>query len=163
ALVVVAAAAAVAARVAAPGEARPSVHSQALACGVERWGVKTLQDRPYLLGVRRSTVAHLNTVPRPGVLPQSPLTFVRLLLPVRPAVAARARRGRPPHPRRAAARSPLADRGGADRAGLHVRRARSAAAADAGGTPSRSPVRACRGDRRRLLRLLPRPDRGREE
>jgi hypothetical protein len=77
ALVVVAAAAAIAARVAAPSEARPTVHAQVQACGVERWAVKTLQDRPHLLRVRRSTVAHLVSVARPGVLPQARLPFER--------------------------------------------------------------------------------------
>jgi hypothetical protein len=77
ALLVVAAGAAVAARVAAPSEARPAVHSQALACGVERWAVKTLQDRPHLLRVRRSTVAHLASISRPSALPQTRLPFER--------------------------------------------------------------------------------------
>jgi hypothetical protein len=58
--------AAVAARVAAPAHERPARFSAALACGVERWGIKTLKDRPRLLRARPTTVAHLTAVPRPA-------------------------------------------------------------------------------------------------
>jgi hypothetical protein len=71
-LVVVAALAllaAVAARVAAPAPERHAHFSAALACGVERWGIKTLKDRPRLLRARKSTIAHLVALPRPQPFP----------------------------------------------------------------------------------------------
>ena len=59
-----------AARVAAPAQ-RPVRFSAALACGVERWNIKTLKDRPLLLRARATTVAHLTGLPRPSYLPPS--------------------------------------------------------------------------------------------
>jgi hypothetical protein len=67
--------AAVAARVAAPAHQRPARFSAALACGVERWGIKTLKDRPRLLRARPTTVAHLTALPRPAYLPPRRLFF----------------------------------------------------------------------------------------
>jgi hypothetical protein len=46
-------------------------------CGVERWTVKTLQDRPHLLANRKTTVHHLVTRPRPSSLPPTRLPFER--------------------------------------------------------------------------------------
>jgi hypothetical protein len=40
-----------------------------LACGIERWKIKTLQDRPRLLRPRLSTVANLVNLPRPNQIP----------------------------------------------------------------------------------------------
>jgi hypothetical protein len=68
-------AAAVVARVAAPAHQRPARFSAALACGVERWGIKTLKDRPRLLRTRPTTVAHLTALPRPAYLPPTRLPF----------------------------------------------------------------------------------------
>jgi hypothetical protein len=45
------------------------VFSAALACGVERWNIKTLKDRPLLLRARATTVAHLTSLRRPAYLP----------------------------------------------------------------------------------------------
>jgi hypothetical protein len=45
------------------------------ACGVERWTVKTLQDRPTLRPVRRATVAFLVSRPAPSNLPDTRLPF----------------------------------------------------------------------------------------
>jgi hypothetical protein len=45
------------------------------ACGVERWTVKTLQDRPKLLASRLTTVHHLDTRPAPASIPDSRLPF----------------------------------------------------------------------------------------
>src|SRR5215212_960793 len=56
--------AAVAARIASPAPAPPP-RPRALTCGVERWQIKTLQDRPRLLRPRLSTVANLVNLPRP--------------------------------------------------------------------------------------------------
>jgi hypothetical protein len=70
-LIVIAAAAA--ARVAAPAPHRHTAFSAALACGVERWGVKTLKDRPLLVRARPTTVAHLTSLPRPAYLPPARL------------------------------------------------------------------------------------------
>jgi hypothetical protein len=61
--------AAVAARVAAPSHAT-RLHASAV-CGVERWAVKTLQDRPRLLRVRPTTVASLVRIPRPAYVPRT--------------------------------------------------------------------------------------------
>jgi hypothetical protein len=67
--------AAVAARVAAPAHQRRAHFSAALACGVERWPIKTLKDRPRLLPARPTTVAHLTSLPRPVHLPPWRLPF----------------------------------------------------------------------------------------
>jgi hypothetical protein len=64
----------VALAVAAGLSSRASSASSA-ACGVERWTVKTLQDRPRLLPPRRTTVHFLITRPRPGYLPHTRLPF----------------------------------------------------------------------------------------
>jgi hypothetical protein len=47
--------------------------SSRIECGVERWTVKTLQDRPRLLSVRRTTVAALSALPAPSELPPTRL------------------------------------------------------------------------------------------
>jgi hypothetical protein len=65
----IAAIAAVAVRVAAPATERHARFSAALACGVERWKIKTLQDRPRLLRPRLSTVGNLVNLPRPAQIP----------------------------------------------------------------------------------------------
>jgi hypothetical protein len=46
-------------------------------CGVERWAVKTLQDRPRLLPVYRTTVRQLVRLPRPAYLPSTRLPIER--------------------------------------------------------------------------------------
>lgn len=46
-------------------------------CGVERWAVKTLQDRPRLLANRLTTVHYLVTRPAPAHLPATRLPFER--------------------------------------------------------------------------------------
>jgi hypothetical protein len=45
------------------------------ACGVERWTVKTLQDRPRLLRNKLTTVKYLVTRPAPAHLPDTRLPF----------------------------------------------------------------------------------------
>jgi hypothetical protein len=67
--------AAVAANVAAPAHKGHARFSAALACGVERWRIKTLKDRPVLVPARPSTVAALTSIPRPAHLPASRLPF----------------------------------------------------------------------------------------
>jgi hypothetical protein len=47
------------------------------ACGVERWTVKTLQDRPTLLPVKATTIAYLVSRPAPRSLPNTRLPFER--------------------------------------------------------------------------------------
>jgi hypothetical protein len=74
-VVVVVVVAAVATRVAAPAHQRRARFSAALACGVERWPIKTLKDRPRLLRARPTTVAHLTGLPRPAYLPPTRLPF----------------------------------------------------------------------------------------
>jgi hypothetical protein len=69
--------AAAAAGVARPlGQAgRPSADTAV--CGVERWTVKTLQDRPRLLPVYKTTVRQLVRLPRPAYLPNTRLPIER--------------------------------------------------------------------------------------
>jgi hypothetical protein len=51
--------------------------SHSAACGVERWTVKTLQDRPTLLRSRATTIHFLVTRPAPHPLPTTRLPFER--------------------------------------------------------------------------------------
>jgi hypothetical protein len=44
-------------------------------CGVERWAVKTLQDRPHLLPARKTTIRFLITRPAPSHLSDTRLPF----------------------------------------------------------------------------------------
>lgn len=55
-------------------------------CGVERWSVKTLQDRPHLLAARITTVARLVRLRRPTYLPDARLPFERHIFIVVAAV-----------------------------------------------------------------------------
>ena len=60
------------------GLSTPTGHaSSRAACGVERWTVKTLQDRPRLLPARKSTIHYLVTRPAPAHLPDTRLPFER--------------------------------------------------------------------------------------
>jgi hypothetical protein len=56
-------------------------------CGVERWVVKTLQDRPYLLPVRSVTIAYLDSRPAPSSLPLTRLPFEHHVFRVHAAVS----------------------------------------------------------------------------
>jgi hypothetical protein len=56
------------------------------ACGVERWTVKTLQDRPHLLRARKTTIHYLITRPAPSPLPDMRLPFERHVFTVVAAV-----------------------------------------------------------------------------
>jgi hypothetical protein len=85
-VILVAACAAVAARIAAPSYSHHFRFSPALACGVERWKVKTLQDRPRLLPLRDTTIAYLVGRPRPASLPATRLPFERHIFRVRATV-----------------------------------------------------------------------------
>jgi hypothetical protein len=55
-------------------------------CGVERWTVKTLQDRPRLLANRATTVRYLVMRPAPSSLPDTRLPFERHIFTVTAAV-----------------------------------------------------------------------------
>jgi hypothetical protein len=55
-------------------------------CGVERWRVKTLQDRPGLIAMQRTTVRRLVSLPRPASLPPVRLPFERHIFQVVAAV-----------------------------------------------------------------------------
>jgi hypothetical protein len=57
-----------------------------IACGVERWTVKTLQDRPSLLPVQTTTIRYLVTRPAPQTLPDARLAFERHVYTVTAAV-----------------------------------------------------------------------------
>jgi hypothetical protein len=68
----IAVAAGVAVRVATPAQKQiPARVSAALACGVERWNIKTLKDRPLLLRARGTTVKYLTSLRRPAYLPRT--------------------------------------------------------------------------------------------
>jgi len=68
------------------GGSAASAQPLRVACGVERWTVKTLQDRPRLLPVRDVTITYLVSRPAPGSLPPTRLPFERNLFRVRAAV-----------------------------------------------------------------------------
>ena len=85
-VLIILAIAAAAARVAAPAPERHAGFSTAFACGVERWTVKTLQDRPRLIRAKATTVARLVSVPRPASLPSTRLPFERRIYSVVAAV-----------------------------------------------------------------------------
>ena len=55
-------------------------------CGVERWTVKTLQDKPKLLPLKKTTVAYLVSRPAPASLPTTRLPFERRVFQVTAAV-----------------------------------------------------------------------------
>jgi hypothetical protein len=57
-------------------EARPASTGRSL-CGVERWKVKTLQDRPSLLPVQTVTIAYLISRTKPVPLPGDRAPFER--------------------------------------------------------------------------------------
>lgn len=64
------------ARAGAIGLAPPGSHATGkYACGVERWAVKTLQDRPRLLANRLTTIKYLVRRPAPLHLPSTRLPF----------------------------------------------------------------------------------------
>jgi hypothetical protein len=84
--VLIAASAVIAAGIAASSTATHAGLSGALTCGVERWTVKTLQDRPRLLRARATTLAHLDGLPRPAYVPATRLPAERHLYSVVAAV-----------------------------------------------------------------------------
>ena len=51
-------------------------------CGVERWTIKTLQDRARLIPTRRVSLHYLVTRPRPYDLPATRLPFERRVFTV---------------------------------------------------------------------------------
>lgn len=59
-----------------------STASTSGACGVERWTVKTLQDRPHLLANRLTTVKYLVSRRPPSYLPSTRLPFERHIFTV---------------------------------------------------------------------------------
>jgi hypothetical protein len=67
----------VAVPLAASGVATSRAQPTNTLCGVERWSVKTLQDRPTLLPVRTTTLRFLVTRPAPRTLPYTRLAFER--------------------------------------------------------------------------------------
>jgi hypothetical protein len=85
AFLIVVAASAAAIR-ASPSVGRSSSGAATSACGVERWTVKTLEDRPRLLPARSTTIHFLVTRPAPPTLPATRLPFERHVFTVRAAV-----------------------------------------------------------------------------
>jgi hypothetical protein len=55
-------------------------------CGVERWTVKTLQDRPALIPAQTTTIAYLTSRHPPASLPDTRLPFERHIFTVTAAV-----------------------------------------------------------------------------
>jgi hypothetical protein len=86
AIAAIAALAVVAARVAAPSHASHFRYSAALACGFDRWSVKTLKDRPRLLRARPTTLDYLVSRPAPRPLPSKRLPFEYRVFTVTAAV-----------------------------------------------------------------------------
>jgi hypothetical protein len=77
-VLLIAVAAVVAARMAVPAQRQiPAAVLTQLACGVERWNIKTLKDRPLLLRARPTTVTHLTSLRRPYVPARRRLLFER--------------------------------------------------------------------------------------
>jgi Protein of unknown function (DUF3761) len=70
----------------APTSSSPATTNGGGSCGVERWTVKTLQDRPQLLPTRKVTLTYLITRPAPPSLPTTRLRFERHVFQVRAAV-----------------------------------------------------------------------------
>ena len=67
----------------AAGLVAPAGHATGkYGCGVERWTVKTLQDRPNLLSNRLTTVKYLDTRRAPSYLPSTRLPFERHIFTV---------------------------------------------------------------------------------
>ncbi len=62
--------------------AHPSDATTKYACGVERWTVKTLQDRPHLIANRLTTVKYLATRRPPSYIPSTRLPFERHIFTV---------------------------------------------------------------------------------
>jgi hypothetical protein len=85
-VLLVAALAATAARLAAPTEAHLTKPSRALICGSERWRVKTLQDRPKLYSAKPKPVAWLMGLTRPKPAPKARSNFERHIYSVESAV-----------------------------------------------------------------------------
>ena len=86
AVVAVIALATIAARVALSSNANHFRYSAALACGVERWKVKTLQDRPRLLRAHSIPIAQMVSHERPTPLPATRFPFERHIFSVDAAV-----------------------------------------------------------------------------
>jgi hypothetical protein len=63
-----------------------SASDSRLLCGVERWTVKTLPDRPRLLPPATTTIAFLTSRPAPPTLPDTRLPFERHIYTVTAAV-----------------------------------------------------------------------------
>jgi hypothetical protein len=63
-----------------PDEATPS--SGQAECGVERWTVTTLQDRPILIPAQPTTIVFLTSRPAPASLPDTRLPFERHIFTV---------------------------------------------------------------------------------
>ena len=72
--------------VAARANSASAHRTSSSACGVERWTVKTLQDRPVLLPVKNTAVAYLVSLPAPASLPDTRLPFERHVFRVSAAV-----------------------------------------------------------------------------
>jgi hypothetical protein len=129
---------------------RPS--AEKAVCGVERWTVKTLQDRPRLLPVYRTTVRQLVRLPRPAYLPNTRLPIERHVYSViASATLLREEDDEDFHvisPQRAVSH----DLGIPERALLYAERYALPEGADAGGAVAPATVLRSRpGDRGRLL------------
>src|SRR5436305_15247512 len=68
-------------RLAGPTQASHARVSRALACGTERWIVKTLQDRPRLIRAQTTSVAHLVGLVRPRPAAAKPSRHILIAEP----------------------------------------------------------------------------------
>jgi hypothetical protein len=71
--------------VVAVGVENPGASSGRIDCGVERWTVKTLQDRPILIPAQPTTIAYLTSRPAPASPPDTRLPFGRTMITESPA------------------------------------------------------------------------------
>ena len=69
-----------------PSSSASAGESTSGSCGVERWTVKTLEDRPTLLSMKTTTIHFLVSQPAPHPLPTTRLPFERHVYTVTAAV-----------------------------------------------------------------------------
>jgi hypothetical protein len=153
---------AIGARIATSANSHHFRFPAALVCGVEGWNIKTLKDRPLLLPARATTVTNLTNLPRPHYLPARRLLSERRIFSVIATVTLKRPEDRPRLPPCPAQRLAHDDRRDALSA-LHEEGDRYPAQADARGAHGRKGLRQGPRRRRRLLGLLPRPDRRRSQ
>jgi hypothetical protein len=130
-------------------------------CGVERWAVKTLQDRPRLLPVQTVTLRFLVIRPAPAALPTTRLAFERHVYKVTAAVTLVGHEDDGDF--HLALRAGLLHMIAEALAGLHREGDTRVAPTDAGRSGRRACPRTSEHHRRLVFRLQARPGRRRTE